>query len=163
MSVTFRKSIDEKDIKFVIEVVESFGGNADELTKIKTYFESELRELGDNRLLFILSENQSTIGVVQLLIKSADDDPDLADGSSTAHIHGLQIKKSAQRKGHAFKMMEELESYSKKSGIKRLTLGVDADNPPALGLYKKLGYEVLKEEEGREPEVPLYYLYKDLI
>ncbi len=162
MNYKFRQSIDPSEINKVMEVASSFGGNEEELTRIKAYIETELVELGENRILFILSQGIKTVGIVQLLTKRADEDPDLADGKSTAHVHALQIAKDHQRKGLGLMMMQELEVFAEISGFTRLTLGVDGDNDGALKLYEKLGYKRLKEAEGRETSIPLFYLFKDL-
>lgn len=162
MNYKFRKSINSQDIELVIELVKSFGGNPSEIEKIRSHVKSELEELGDNRVLFILEQGEEAVGVVQLLLKNADGDPDLANGEDMAHVHALQIKKSFQRKGLATMMMKSLESYALDNGIRTLSLGVDGDNHPALQLYEKLGYILLKEEEGLTPESPLYYLYKKI-
>ncbi len=156
-------STDPKDINKVMEVVKTFGANQEQLTKIESYINNELLELGTNRLLFLLTNKNKTIGIVQLIVKNADSDLTLANDHDIAHVHALQISKRYHRKGHACMLMSFLENYAKKQGINKLTLGVDQDNPKAIALYEKLDYKILKEVEGREPNVKLYYLYKDLL
>lgn len=160
--MTLKISTDKSDINSVIEVVKSFGPREDELLKIQDYIAKELEQLGENRILFILEDEETTYGVVQLLLKHADDDPLLANGIDIAHIHALQVNKKYQRKGHALQIMKELEAHALSRGITKLTLGVDSDNPPALNLYENIGYTMLREEEGRCVGVRLYYMYKDL-
>jgi ribosomal protein S18 acetylase RimI-like enzyme len=108
MNYKFRKSINGQDIELVIELVKSFGGNQSEIEKIRSDVKSKLEELGDNRVLFILEQGEEAVGVVQLLLKNTDGDPDLANGDEVAHVHALQIKKSFQRKGLASMMMKSL-------------------------------------------------------
>ena len=155
-------STNPNDIKKILQIVKTFGGNAEELKKIRGYIEKELAELGDNRLLFILSNNAEVIAATQLLIRNADSDPELADGQSVGHIHALQVAKHFQRQGYGSSMMKEVECYARKNGILKLTLGVDENNPKARGLYDKLNYKLLKEEQGRTLEFKLFYLYKEL-
>lgn len=162
MKATIRISTDPHDIESVLEVVQSFSGSAEELKNVRDWVSIEFTELGDNRILFILSNDVGVIATSQLILKKADNDDDLANGVDAAHIHALQVKKEYQRQGHASRLMQEVEEYARETGITTLTLGVDGDNPPALKLYDKLGYTLLKEREGRTSKVKLFYLKKSI-
>lgn len=107
-------------------------------------------------------QEHGTIGSVQLILKDADSDEDLANGNDIAHIHALQINKAFHRMGFATKLMSKLELNAKEMGIRKLTLGVDGDNPKAISLYEKLGYLNLKIAEGRDKGIPLLYKYKKI-
>lgn len=156
------KSTDPNDLEKAMLIVSSFGANEEDLMKIKTYIANEFRELGDNRSLYFLENENKIVGMVQLIFKNADEDPELADGKDIVHVHALQISKNHQRKGYGYRMMQLLEQDAKSQGIAKLTLGVDGDNEKALGLYRKLGYSLLKMTEGRTAEEKLLYLQKTL-
>lgn len=151
------------DIDKAMKIVATFGGNEDDLKRIKVYIEKEFRELGDNRILYFLEKDSEIVGMVQLILKNADGDSDLANGKDIAHVHALQIPKNQHRKGHAYRLMLLLEEEAKNQGLKELTLGVDASNEKAQGLYKKLGYSLLRITEGRSPDEKLFYLHKILV
>jgi ribosomal protein S18 acetylase RimI-like enzyme len=161
-NVSFRSTINQDDIVQVMKVVETFGAIAENLVKIKNYITKELLELGDNRILYLLEGETRVIGMVQLILKKADGDPELANGKDTAHIHSLQVAKDLHRQGYARHLMQELEKEASRIGLTKLTLGVDRDNEKARNLYSSLGYTLLKEVEGRTPEVNLFYLQKNL-
>lgn len=151
------------DLDRVISIVKSFGGSRDDIQRIRAYIKNEFLELGDNRILFLLNlKEHGTVGCVQLILKNADSDLDLANGKDVAHVHALQINKNFHRMGLASKLMLELESVARSMGIERLTLGVDGDNSKAISLYKKLDYSLLKKAEGRDKNIPLYYKYKNI-
>lgn len=157
-----RISTNHDDIEQAMKIVATFGANEEELNKIKKYISNEFRELGNNRILYFLEKDLEPIGMVQLILKNADEDPNLANGKDVAHVHTLQISKQHHRKGYGYKLMQLLEQEAQKQGILKLTLGVDSDNEKAIRLYEKLNYSLLKIAEGRTPQVKLYYLQKDI-
>lgn len=162
ISEKFIKSTDSNDLEKAMSIVATFGGNEESLMKIKAYIMNELSELGDNRVLYFLEKDNKTIGMVQLILKNADGDPELANGKDIVHVHALQISKHQHRKGYGYRLMQLLENEAKSQGIVKLTLGVDGDNEKALGLYRKLGYSLLKMTEGRTAEEKLFYMQKTL-
>ena len=161
-SVNLKISTNCDDIEKAMKIVATFGANEESLTKIKAHILSELRELGENRILYFLENDAETFGMVQLIMKNANGDPELANGKDVMHVHALQISKHQHRKGYAYRLMQLLEQDAKRRNVSKLTLGVDADNEKALSLYKKLNYTILKEVEGRTPEEKLYYMQKIL-
>jgi len=160
--IKIKCSEDQKDIEKVMSIVATFGGGPKDLLAIREYISNELKELGENRLLYLLEDHSRTIGMVQLILKNADNDPQLANGKNVAHVHSLQISKDLHRNGFGNFIMQQLEEEAVRLGLDQLTLGVDGDNEKALGLYKKLGYTLLKEAEGRSPDVKLFYMQKRL-
>lgn len=111
---------------------------------------------------FFLENGNEVVGMVQLIWKNADEDPELADGKDIVHVHALQISKHHHRKGYGYKLMLLQEKEAKAQSILKLTLGVDGDNEKALGLYNKLGYSILKVTEGRTSGEKLFYMQKNI-
>lgn len=148
-SEKFIRSTDKNDIEKAMSIVATFGGTKENLIKIKEYIANEFCELGENRNLYFLEKDNEIVGMVQLILKNADGDSDLANGKDIVHVHALQVSKHHHRKGYGFKLMQLLEKEAKSQGFLKLTLGVDGDNEKALNLYSKLGYAILKESEGR--------------
>jgi ribosomal protein S18 acetylase RimI-like enzyme len=161
-SEKFISSIDKNDLEKAMRIVVTFGANEENLIKIKAYIANEFCELGDNRNLYFLEKDNEIVGMVQLILKNADGDPELANGKDIVHVHALQISKHHHRKGYGYHLMQLLEKEAKSQGILKLTLGVDGDNEKALGLYSKLGYSILKETEGRTSGDKLFYMQKNL-
>ncbi len=161
-ALKIKRSDEPRNIDKVMSVVATFGGGPKDLIAIREYLLTELKEVEENRLLYLLEDHSRTIGMVQLILKNADNDPELANGKTVAHIHSLQVSKDLHRQGFGILIMQQLEEEAQNLGLTRLTLGVDADNEKAVHLYKKLGYSLLKEVEGRSPAIKLFYLQKEL-
>jgi ribosomal protein S18 acetylase RimI-like enzyme len=163
MNEAITQSTSRDDISFVLEVLASYAPSEDELREQRRVLECELAELGDNRLLYIAWADERPVGVVQLLLNHADNDPQLADGVSVAHVHHLRVLHDMRRQGTGRRLMEFIDNEAQRMGYRQLTLGVDSWNTNALAFYGALGYEVMKEEAGQFPETTLYYLRRDLI
>ncbi len=148
-----RISRDPDDIESVLKVAASFGGNEEQLKGIRKYLENELKDLGEKRLLFILSDSSEPIGVVQLLI---------GDDIKEGHIHALQVDKRFHRCGHGLKLMSALEAHSKEIGIERLTLCVDEDNNKAIPLYTNLGYKLDEDQIKAKNKIKVLKYIKDI-
>lgn len=52
-------------------------------------------------------------------------------------------------KGYGTRMMKLLIDYAKKLGSKKICLSTYQDNYPALALYKKFGFKIVKEFDDR--------------
>jgi ribosomal protein S18 acetylase RimI-like enzyme len=163
MNVQITQSVDKADLEFFMEVLSSYSPGIDELRENSAVLEREFAELGDNRLLYIAWEDSMPVGVVQLLLRHADNDPQLADGNNVAHVHHLRVLHQRRRQGIGGKLMRHIESEARLMGYRQLTLGVDSWNPDALAFYRSLGYEVMKEEAGPLSETTLYYLHRHLV
>ena len=148
----------------------------EDLLKIRASYpiEDTDLELLSNRYLFELNENYNRVfflgfdnenspsAYVQLIIKNADNDPDLADGNQIAHIHDLRVRSDLQGKGFGKALIKHLEVESYLRGIKLLTLGVDSWNSRAIRFYENLGYAKFKEEPGRTEDEICYFMRKPL-
>ncbi|MBI2566756.1 MAG: GNAT family N-acetyltransferase [Candidatus Schekmanbacteria bacterium] len=160
--VVFKKSTDKADIGLFLEVFLTYSPSERELNEASALLESELAELGTNRLAFIAFESAAPIAVVQLLLANADGDPELADGHSVAHVHHLRVSWQRKKQGMGRAMMRQVETEAREMGFRRITLGVDGDNVDAIRFYEHIGYDILKQCRGRAPDEVLYYFKKDL-
>jgi ribosomal protein S18 acetylase RimI-like enzyme len=115
-----------------------------------------------NRIAFIAELGGLDVAYVQLVTAGADNDPELADGVSIAHVHDLRVAHNHVGRGVGTNVMRKLEAYASQAGFRILTLGVDSWNERARGLYEKLGYVVFKEDEGEEPSMAVYYMRRAL-
>lgn len=165
-----RQATSVEDAKIVAEIyrneVGKFGDSVESKTmeadRVLKAVSKEFEELGENRVVFLGFENNEPIATVQLLLKRADNDPELADGKDIAHVHHLRVSYSYHKSGLGKQMMGQAERYATEHGFKRVTLGVDDWNENAIGFYQHLGYKTLKEAEGRTSDEKLIYMYKDL-
>jgi len=126
-------------------------------------FRRELEEVGDNRIICVGEVDGETVATVQLILKDADGDPELADGRTIAHVHHLRVRQNRQGKGFARRIMADVESRAKALGFGTLTLGVDDTNGVARELYRSLGYVEFKAEAGRSPGETLLLLRKSTL
>lgn len=68
------------------------------------------------------------------------DDKDFADGKDIAYLCAFRIKKEYRRKGLGSRMMESAFEDLKEKGFKRVTIGVNSDEPLNIKLYTRLGF-----------------------
>jgi len=96
----------------------------------------------DHHFLKILDECGATIGAAWL---KANRDTALPSG----FIFDLFIEETHRGQGFGQEAMLALEGEAKELGLRALALHVFADNPGAIGLYEKLGYEVKSLNMGK--------------
>jgi len=60
----------------------------------------------------------------------------------SAQVITIDVHPERRRQGLADRLMTELESQARKTGISRVVLQVGVDNLPAQNLYRKWGYQV---------------------
>jgi ribosomal protein S18 acetylase RimI-like enzyme len=157
-TLSIKRSSDASDLEAFLEIVRSYSLTAEERASL----EREFGELGGNRLIYVAWEGPHPVGAVQLILRNADNDQELADGGSVAHVHHLRVLHHRQRQGLGRLLMEHVEDEARSLGFRRLSLGVESWNEGAIAFYKRLGFEQLKEADGRTPDEKLYYLKKDL-
>jgi ribosomal protein S18 acetylase RimI-like enzyme len=56
-------------------------------------------------------------------------------------IHGLVISPEAQGKGYGKQVLQTCEQYARTQGYNYIRLDVFPENPAAVGLYKKFGFQ----------------------
>jgi ribosomal protein S18 acetylase RimI-like enzyme len=126
-------------------------------------FRGEIGEIGSNRIIFVGRIDGRAAATGQLVLKNADNDPELADGHRIAHVHNVWVRKDLGGRGLARAMMATLEARAAELGFELLTLGVDDFNERAWRLYKYLGFEEFKREVGRSAEEQLILMRKAIV
>lgn len=149
-------------LDFIQSILAPFAFPMEKQTIVLNNFRNELQEIGTNRTILLGSQDHVPVSTVQLIWKNADNNPNLANGIDIAHVHNLWTRLDHQRQGFAEQMMLYCEDLARRRGIKTLTLGVDEYNSVAIALYKKLGYLVFEQEEGRTPQEKLFLMRKSL-
>lgn len=68
-------------------------------------------------------------------------------------IERVAVHPDFRRRGHGRKLMEAMVEYSRKRGVKNMTLDVRVNNEKAINLYESCGFarEGLRKDYYREP------------
>ena len=74
--------------------------------------------------------------------KYEDADPEIAFPGQRAYLYALRIRKEYRRRGLAAYLLESVMAENKRNGYREFTIGVEDDNPAAIGLYQKLGFSI---------------------
>jgi len=128
---------------------------------IKKDVEEDFQEILTGKRVVLFAEiNRQVVGTIQLIFDSSHKEH--ANGKNIAHLHHLKVHKDFCKKGIGETLTKKAEEIAKQKGFKRMTLGVDEDNPYAKKLYEKWGYELLKVEPGRTKKLKLFILYKNI-
>ncbi|MCP4566450.1 MAG: GNAT family N-acetyltransferase [FCB group bacterium] len=146
----------------LLSIAETYPRTDAELKQVRKQLLNELAEAGHNRYIYIGYLEEKAVAMVQIIINNADNDPDLANGEDVAHAHNLQVRNELQGQGIGKQMMAFIEDKAREMGKETLTLGVDDINERAIRLYKNIGYQVFKVEEGRTAEEKCFIMKKSL-
>lgn len=144
----------------VVSIYEDEGSRA-EAKAVGKVVAKEFGEIESGKRVILLAEiDKKPVGTIQLVLESSNKEH--ADGKDLSHLHHLKMHKKFCRRGVGEALTHSVENIAREKGFKRMTLGVDEDNPYAKKLYEKWGYGLLKTEPGRTKKVKLFILYKDL-
>ena len=89
------------------------------------------------------------VGIIgQLFVSLSSNRPELSDGLRRAYIYGFRVRPRYRGFGIGTDMMVVVEADLFKRGYYWVTLNVAQDNPGALRLYERLGYQVIGYEPG---------------
>jgi ribosomal protein S18 acetylase RimI-like enzyme len=69
-------------------------------------------------------------------------------GKETCHVAELAVKENARKKGIGTALLEYGKVVAKEKGLKKYTLHADAENKPALRLYQRTGFELVKKKKS---------------
>jgi len=146
--------------KMVANIYEN-EGLIKEAKVVEKVVKKEFQEISTGkRIVFFAEVADRPIGTIQLIFDSSNKKH--ADGENIAHLHHLKVHKDFCKKGIGETLTKKVEEIAKQKGFKRMTVGVDEDNPYAKRLYEKWGYKLLQIEPGRTKKLKLFILYKDL-
>ena len=81
----------------------------------------------------------------------------LCDGETSANINALRIRKEFEGQGHISKLMSAMEAYARSTGLKALTIGVEAAESRNLAIYLHWGFTQFLMHEEEDGELILYY------
>lgn len=161
-NLTIREITDTSKLESLLLLIASYPHSDEEMAAVRKQVLKELSEIGDNRYVFGAFRNNEMIAFVQLILKNADNDPDLANGKDMAHVHHLRVRQDLQGDGVGRQMMTFIEEKARHLGKTTLTLGVDNWNKRAIDIYVRSGYVAFKEEQGRTPDEKGFSMRKSL-
>jgi ribosomal-protein-alanine N-acetyltransferase len=78
------------------------------------------------------------------------------------HVLTIEVLPTHRRSGVGKALLDEVENIFRQKGVKSLTLEVREDNVAAIGLYRKLGYEVVGQLKNYYGSAHGIYLRKAL-
>lgn len=116
-----------------------------------------LFHLPNHGVLLLVKENQRVIGTAGVIILNGDE----------GLIKRFYLSLNSRGSGIAKHLLEELISYARKLGVKKLILDVSKNNSRAIHFYEKSGFlhtSVEPQEdwpESKEPDTHLY-MFKSL-
>jgi len=114
------------------------------------YFELHLNQFG--KAFLVAEENGEVLGYIMCRVEYDNLYTNPSKVGKRGHIISLAVVESARRRGIGTALMiEAMESMKKFYGAEEYYLEVRVSNEPAIRLYKKLGYSVIKV-------IPNYYL-----
>ena len=84
----------------------------------------------------------------QVFLQYMSDRPELADGWNRAYLYSFRIKPLYRSRGLGTRMLSVLEDALIARHYHHVTLNVARDNPDAIRLYKRQGFQIIAEEPG---------------
>jgi len=79
------------------------------------------------------------------------------------HVLTIEVLPTHRRSGVGKALLDEVENIFRQKGVKSLTLEVREDNVAAIGLYRRLGYEVVGQLKNYYGSAHGIYLRKALV
>jgi ribosomal protein S18 acetylase RimI-like enzyme len=84
----------------------------------------------------------------QLFLQLDCDRPELADGLNRAYMYSFRLKPEYRNLGIGTQMLKVCDDFLQTQHYRRVTLNVARNNPDAIRLYKRCGYQIVAEEPG---------------
>ncbi|MQC26775.1 MAG: GNAT family N-acetyltransferase [Chloroflexi bacterium] len=106
------------------------------------------RALKGDAVLWVADGAEGLLGQLFVLLRSMAD-PAAADGRRRAFIHSFRVRPEVRGRGLGSRMLRKAEGDLRRRGYRWASLNVARDNAAAVRLYKRAGYAIVSEEEGR--------------
>ena len=106
------------------------------------------RAMKGNAVLWVAERSEILIGQLFVLLRSAVD-PQAADGRRRGLIHSFRVRPEYRGMGLGSRMLGMAEEDLRMRGFRWASLNVARDNPAAIRLYQRAGYQIMGAEEGR--------------
>lgn len=134
--VRLRLALDEEE-SAVMALRRSCGWSADTVPQ-------QFRAMREGRREIWIAECDGYL-VGTITVEWRADDPQLADGHTSAHISNLVVHPTYRRRGIARGLIGRVERSAVARGCRVVTIGVDHGNDYARRIYERLGYVYAKD------------------
>ncbi len=94
---------------------------------------------GESAIVLVAARGQEMLGSVVAFLRR---------GSDEARLYSVAVSDQARGKGLGDALVEAIESAVSERGQRRIRLEVRQDNPSAIGLYERRGYECFGQISG---------------
>ncbi|MEX1071660.1 MAG: N-acetyltransferase [Anaerolineales bacterium] len=113
----------------------------------RVYARAFQRTQRGHAVLWVAETPDLLIGQVFVMLKS-DFDPELADGKQRAFIHSFRVRPEFRCAGLGSRLLDTTEGDLISRGFTTASLNVAHDNPAALRLYERKGYQRIRPVSG---------------
>ena len=98
------------------------------------------------RILLVADMDGILIGQIFVQLHTVPADPKRIP--RTAYLYSFRVRSEYRNLGIGSSLVLKAEESLRKKAFQRALIGVAKDNPGALRLYQRLGYEILSEDPG---------------
>lgn len=118
-----------------------------EYTHYRLVFREMWEEMQQGRRLLLVA-TQAEVVVGQVFIQFYSSDPRYADGQQRAYLYSLRVRPPWQGHGVGTRLIQNAEAVLQSRGFRFAVIAAAKDNPGALRLYQRLGYQSFDEDPG---------------
>ena len=140
-------AITQKEAESIIELYPD-KHNEERTNSLETFRQHFKETQKGDRILYLLKDDDKTIGTVSLVLKQKNPDEPCLFGLGVGHINHLRVHPDYQGQKLAGLLNSKLEAEATKIGLKTLTLGVEPNNQKAINVYSHWGYMKFLEYQG---------------
>lgn len=111
-------------------------------------FKRSFREQQAGRRLMLLADcNEFPVGHIFVQLVSKEES--IANGSDRAYLYSLRVMDMFRNQGIGTQLIQTAEAIVAERGFCVTTIAVAKDNHGAKRLYQRLGYRILREDDGK--------------
>ena len=104
---------------------------------------------GGNAVFWALDNDGELAGELYVFLELAD--KDFADGRNTAYLCAFRVRREYRGQGYGSRLIAKALEELKRTGFRKATIGVAADEPRNARLYRRLGFDVKVKDCHYDP------------
>ena len=118
-------------------------------------------------ITFVVADGDNPIGEMTLVlkpsVKAVLGKANLCIEGEIANMNAFRIEKQYEGQGHISKLYKLIVDYAKQMGIKKLTIGVEANETRNIAIYLHFGYnKYIGHEIDKDDGALVIYYEKDI-